>query len=560
MTNRPTQRDPFKYLTSIEDQLMNKLLDQVGARFLENNAESFPYLADGHGHVKFINLKNFALRTLPDPFPVFPHLIELDISDNLIESLPENLGSCQNLKVLNAKNNHLHQLPRSFRQFTHLTNLNFNNNQFERFPESILTLQELRVLQMNDNKIRHLPLNIDQLSNLTEIYLAHNAITSIPARLGRCNRLRVCDVRFNKLTQIPLTLLRSHTLSYFFCSHNRITDLPEIPPLAERLYLNKLRHFRAPILEKRELMKLDMLLSDVFESIDDAFGITMQSALFAADHVIGFDFDDYPFELIMQPITRFPHLNSLSFNSTDLNWYPFPSILTQLSHLNHLTLVGGNLRILDPAIGMLHQLESLNVSRNQLTTLPNSLSALTKLKVLDLSNNAFRAVPWVVQVAPQLQKLNLEGNPIETLPWLCARDDVKVVLWDFFEDFMELNPLTGESRQILELAQASAQREIDRQNTDDEYLAPNLDTLVEDYIHIQMAARFSQTLPLLLLKIENNQPLDALDLSHPQFPLWRHALELKCAKHPTNTAASMQAHLEQTQQLLPLQNQYRIWL
>lgn len=62
----------------------------------------------------------------PQLFSHLRHLQELDLSDNLLERLPDNL-SLPNLRILNCNNNHLEDVT-AFQQFPQLEELTYTNN------------------------------------------------------------------------------------------------------------------------------------------------------------------------------------------------------------------------------------------------------------------------------------------------------------------------------------------------------------------------------------------------------------------------------------------------
>jgi len=62
-----------------------------------------------------LDLRRNALSSLPEGFlNFFPVLDSLDVSDNLISTIPENFGTSQKLKKLTMKGNKLVTLPENF--------------------------------------------------------------------------------------------------------------------------------------------------------------------------------------------------------------------------------------------------------------------------------------------------------------------------------------------------------------------------------------------------------------------------------------------------------------
>lgn len=69
------------------------------------------------------------------------------------------------------------------------------------------------------------------------------------------------------------------------------------------------------------------------------------------------------------------------------------------------------LTVLPNSIGLLENIETLNISGNQLTSLPDTLRDCTELKYLDVSDNQLSHVRSL-EHCQKLEKLNLEWNPL----------------------------------------------------------------------------------------------------------------------------------------------------
>jgi hypothetical protein len=93
-----------------------------------------------------------------------------------------------------------------------------------------------------------------------------------------------------------------------------------------------------------------------------------------------------------------------------------PSSLCRLKKLRVLNVEGNYLRTLPFDIGALQALEVLNLSNNSLYTLPKSFEKLCNLKYLDLSSNQLRSVPLALSKLHSLLDLNLSDNKLHRLP------------------------------------------------------------------------------------------------------------------------------------------------
>ena len=76
--------------------------------------------------------RDCGIASLPeDGWASFPQLLELDVSGNKIESLPDGLSECKKLKILRAANNRLSVVPASVLQGTVVSAVSFKGNQFD---------------------------------------------------------------------------------------------------------------------------------------------------------------------------------------------------------------------------------------------------------------------------------------------------------------------------------------------------------------------------------------------------------------------------------------------
>ncbi len=92
------------------------------------------------------NLSSMGLTVVPNTCKLCPSICSLDISNNIIHSIPEHL-----------------------QRFPNLTMLNVSNNQLTTLPSSLSFILQLKELLASDNNIQYLPeaLNLPSLSTLT---------------------------------------------------------------------------------------------------------------------------------------------------------------------------------------------------------------------------------------------------------------------------------------------------------------------------------------------------------------------------------------------------------
>lgn len=81
----------------------------------------------------------------------------LNLSDNLLVTLPETIGLLQNLIVLKLSNNFLLALPESIGQLHNLVWLHVQNNMLTSIPDSIRRLPDLKELCTSNNHLNQKP-------------------------------------------------------------------------------------------------------------------------------------------------------------------------------------------------------------------------------------------------------------------------------------------------------------------------------------------------------------------------------------------------------------------
>ena len=105
------------------------------------------------------------LVTVPDAlFTLLKYLKIVDISENILESIPGTIGQSKQLQILRIQDNNLSDLPMELAQCTNLETLNISRNLMDRLPLVVTQCTSIQQLYMNDMFMTELPEEIGQIT------------------------------------------------------------------------------------------------------------------------------------------------------------------------------------------------------------------------------------------------------------------------------------------------------------------------------------------------------------------------------------------------------------
>lgn len=115
-------------------------------------------------------------------FKPLSNVVKLNLSNNLLEDLPEGLDQLHNVKYMNFADNYITSLARLPLNLVHLTTLNFNNNKISSI-DGIQRLSAIEKIDLRRNKLKDIKLLKPILwqvlaadSKLTNIYISSNPL------------------------------------------------------------------------------------------------------------------------------------------------------------------------------------------------------------------------------------------------------------------------------------------------------------------------------------------------------------------------------------------------
>lgn len=165
------------------------------------------------------------LTTLPDEMGELEYTYKLSLKQNKLNRIPASLGyEFSFLEELNIENNELTDLPDSLTELP-LKNINLNNNKFIKIPDCIFGLEKLTYFYFNNMQLLKIPKEFFR-PNLEWIEFANCGLKSIPDSIELSTKLHSLIVPFNDLTELPDSS-RLPSLSRLDITNNPIKKLPD---------------------------------------------------------------------------------------------------------------------------------------------------------------------------------------------------------------------------------------------------------------------------------------------------------------------------------------------
>jgi len=124
-------------------------------------------------------LSHSHLIELPESFkinlPQFSSLLILHLDNNSIKELPNKIfDSLFSLTELNLSGNLLSTLPADFSALTSLTLLRVAYNQFTSFPKQVCSILSLQSINFESNEIPEIPEEIGNLKEIKKFIMSNN--------------------------------------------------------------------------------------------------------------------------------------------------------------------------------------------------------------------------------------------------------------------------------------------------------------------------------------------------------------------------------------------------
>lgn len=328
------------------------------------------------------------------------------------------LGHCEELVTLNLSHNVIRTVPKSLDTLKRLKKLLLNQNKIGQLPHELGQLKSLETLRAEDNELRYLPYSLSYSTTLVELCVSGNLLETLPDGLGAVPTLKRLAVTANKLKKLPYSLGFCKTLTELQAYENPLEDPPYQvmeQGMPHVLWYLRQQHW----IEQRGMppeMKFRVLgIGEEIVMIEPEYKTTLTRLIEKgkADATLNLQMlglREIPEEVLAMTALKELRLDNNVNVGTNLS---FPM---GLSTLRLLSLRACNLTEIPGTLSNLRRLHTFNVSQNLLEFLPSSMSRMNALKDLDLSRNRLYSLPDGFRNLSQLETLNMEDNNIEDLP------------------------------------------------------------------------------------------------------------------------------------------------
>lgn len=292
-----------------------------------------------------MDLHNNQIRTLPPIIGFYAHLVNLNLSDNLLETMPEQIRSMHaSVTELNVANNQLLKLPNGLFNLTSLTRLRLSNNKLKVVPDNVSKLTMLRYLELDFNRVQVIPEALASMSRLQELLLEDNPIKMLtPGSFTNCRSMRHLKVQVEWMDD--MLAWRKDMATYRLITGHGV----KCPP------------------------------TEVLMCGSDAIW-------------------KYLIVCANSKTTKVLELSRVTFWVIEMEdarqrFYSWPEDLCRYEHLERLNLAGNFLTTVHPTVSCLTNLVELDLESNRLKSLPISLAYCTALERIMLLRNPDLASP-----------------------------------------------------------------------------------------------------------------------------------------------------------------------
>ncbi|MEJ2627286.1 MAG: T9SS type A sorting domain-containing protein [bacterium] len=212
----------------------------LSAQVLEQDSLALVALYDSTDGANWEDNSNWLTETVSSWFGITVkdgRVTDINLSsNNLVGTIPSDLGNLTNLTFLNLGNNQIsNTIPSEIGSLMNLEKLYLYGNQFKgTIPPEIGNLAKLTHLNLSFNQLTNtIPPELGNLKNVQVLTFSYNQLSDFfPPELGNLTNLKELYIQNNQFSgTIPIEINDLSNLKIFYLSNNQFHDLPNLSPI-----------------------------------------------------------------------------------------------------------------------------------------------------------------------------------------------------------------------------------------------------------------------------------------------------------------------------------------
>lgn len=156
---------------------------------------------------------------------IYDKVFEVHLDKKDIERIPDKIFSMTTIRILNLSSNLITSIPSKIGNLINLEELYLDKNNITELPEEIGNLKKLRKIILSNNKIKNLPNNFYNLENLEIFNITCNHLEMISDDIVKLKKLEYIYLRKNKLRYIPKHISKIKVAKIYSDSYENFDNL-----------------------------------------------------------------------------------------------------------------------------------------------------------------------------------------------------------------------------------------------------------------------------------------------------------------------------------------------
>lgn len=376
----------------------------------QNRLQTLPDELTAMRNLQILEVSTNQLNHLPSTFGQLTSLQRLDISNNQLETFPD-MSGCMNLRHLSAHSNVITTLPPSVASCFRLEFINLSKNQLQELPEDFEYLMNVVHLDVSSNRLTHLPERIGNCVKMTYLDARLNIMSGLPHSFGELKNLEVCNLDDNDIYIHPSRFNNMKTLKKFSMRNNKATGLhTDIGCCANLAYLdltNNLISSLAPEVGLLDNLQELYLGGNKLGTLPPELGActSLQKLDIHNNNIMG---------SLPEKLGLVKTLRELNVSQNNLEY--LPRSLVAFTQMEAIFASACRLTRLPDTFHFLDNLQTLDISKNRITSFPRELLQMKTLRTLSVANNHISLLPQEIGGMTFLTDLDLHKNNLRALP------------------------------------------------------------------------------------------------------------------------------------------------